>query len=382
MDTGRSGGTLARVSIQVVTASLMSCRCGGPTQPKGGLRGRERARAARKADRRVSQLRVVPSLQGKSTRGEGKIMRVFVTGATGALGRHLVPGLVAAGHEVTATTRTPGKVAQLRAAGTEPVILDGLDREAVIAAVLAAAPEVIVHQMTALAGMRSFRNPDKLFAATNELRTRGTDNLLAAAAEAGTRRVIAQSYAGAGPDERPGPVKTEEDPPEWRPIRSAMQGPAAIAHVETKVPAQALEGLVLRYGGFYGPGTGDFLVEAVRKRQVPVIGGGTGVWSFIEITDAAAATVAAVGRGAPGIYNVVDDDPAAVAEWLPYLAEVLGAKPPRRVPAWLGRLLAGEFVVAQMTNSRGYSNEKAKKELGWEPRYASWREGFRAWVRG
>src|SRR5439155_13014154 len=163
---------------------------------------------------------------------------------------------------------------------------------------------------------------------------------------------------------------------------SAMQGTAAIAHAEKTVPAQALEGLVLRYGGFYGPGASDLLVDMVRKRQVPVIGGGTGVWSFIEITDAAAATLAAVGRGAPGVYNVVDSDPAPVAEWLPYLARVAGAKPPLRVPAWLGRLLAGGFVVAQMTTSRGYSNEKARKELGWEPRYASWREGFRAWVSG
>ena len=310
-------------------------------------------------------------------------MRVFVTGATGALGRHLVPGLVAAGHEVTATTRAPGKVAQLREAGAAPVVVDGLDREAVIAAVRAAAPQVIVHEMTALAGMRSFRNPDKLFTATNELRTRGTDNLLAAAAEAGTRRVIAQSYAGPGPDKRPDvALKTEEDPLDWRAIRSAVLAPRAIRHVETTVPAQALEGLVLRYGGFYGPGASDVLVDMVRKRQVPVIGGGTGVWSFIEITDAAAATLAAVGRGAPGVYNVVDSDPVPVAEWLPYLAEVAGAKPPLRVPAWLGRLLAGEFVVAQMTTSRGSSNEKARKELGWEPRYASWREGFRAWVGG
>jgi nucleoside-diphosphate-sugar epimerase len=310
-------------------------------------------------------------------------MRVFVTGATGALGRHLVPGLVAAGHEVTATTRTPGKVAQLREAGAEPVIVDGLDREAVIAAVQAAAPEVVVHQMTALAGMRSLRNPDKQFATTNELRTRGTDNLLAAAARAGTRRVIAQSYAGAGPDKRSGGrLKTEEDPLDLRPIRSAVQGPAAIAYVDRTVPLEAAEGIVLRYGGFYGPGASDFLLEMLRKRQVPVIGGGTGVWSFIEITDAAAATIAAVDHGAPGLYNVVDDDPAPVAEWLPYLAEVAGAKPPLRVPAWLGRLLAGEFVVAQMTTSRGYSNEKAKKELGWEPRYASWQEGFRAWVSG
>jgi nucleoside-diphosphate-sugar epimerase len=309
-------------------------------------------------------------------------MRVFVTGATGALGRHLVPALVGAGHEVTATTRTPGKAGWLREVGAEPVVVDGLDREAVIAAVRAAAPEVIVHEMTALAGMRSFRNPDKLFAATNELRTRGTGNLLAAAAEAGTRRVIAQSYAGAGPDKRPGPVKTEDDPLEWRPIRSAVQGPAAITYVDKTVPLEAPEGIVLRYGTFYGPGASDVLLDAVRKRQVPVIGGGTGVWSFIEITDAAAATIAAVGHGAPGIYNVVDDDPAPVAEWLPYLAQVAGAKPPLRVPAWLGRRLAGEFVVAQMTTSRGSSNQKARKELGWVPRYPSWREGFRAWVRG
>jgi len=310
-------------------------------------------------------------------------MRVFVTGATGALGRHLVPALISAGHEVTATTRTPGKVAQLRAAGAEPVVVDGLDREAVIAAVLAAAPEVIVHEMTALAGMRSFRNPDKLFAVTNELRTRGTDNLLAAAARAGTRRVIAQGYAGPGPDEGSGgALKTEEDQLGWRPLRSAAQAPAAITYVDKAVPRGAPEGIVLRYGGFYGPGASDVLLEMVRKRQVPVIGGGVGVWSFIEITDAAAATVAAVEAGAPGVYNVVDDDPAPVAEWLPYLAEVAGAKPPLRVPAWLGRLLAGEFVVAQMTSARGSSNEKARKEFGWVPRYASWREGFRAWVSG
>ncbi len=310
-------------------------------------------------------------------------MRVFVTGATGALGRHLVPMLVAAGHEVTATTRTPGKAAQLRAAGAEPAVVDGLDREAVIAAVRAAAPEVIVHEMTALADMRSLRDPDREFAVTNELRTRGTDNLLAAAALAGTRRVIAQSYAGPGPDRRSsGGLKTEEDPLDLRPIRSAMRGPAAIAYVDRTVPLEAQEGIVLRYGAFYGPGASDAVLAMVRKRQLPVIGGGTGIWSFVEVTDAAAATAAAVDRGAPGVYNVVDSDPAPVAEWLPYLAGLAGAKPPLRVPGWLGRLLAGEFVVAQMTSARGSSNEKARKELGWEPRYASWREGFRAWVSG
>ena len=309
-------------------------------------------------------------------------MRVFVTGATGALGRYLVPGLVAAGHEVTAATRTPGKVAQLRGTGAEPVILDGLDREAVIAAVRAAAPEVVVHQMTALAGMRGIRNPDRAFAATDELRTRGTDNLLAAAARAGTRRIIAQGYAGPGPDKPSGrALKTEADPLGWQPIRSAAQMSAAITYVDKTVPLEAPEGIVLRYGSFYGPGASDVLLEMLRKRLLPVVGGGTGVWSFIEITDAAAATIAAVGHGAPGIYNVVDDDPAPVAEWLPYLAEVAGVKPPRRVPAWLGRLLAGQFVVAQMTTSRGSSNQKARKELGWVPRYPSWREGFRAWVR-
>ena len=309
-------------------------------------------------------------------------MRVFVTGATGALGRHLVPGLVTAGHEVTATTRTPGKVAQLRAAGAEPVVVDGLDREAVIAAVQAAVPEVIVHEMTALASLRSLRNPDKVFAATNELRTRGTDNLLAAAARAGTRRVIAQGYAGAAPDKPSGgALKTEADPLGWLPVRGAAHMPAAMTYVDKTVPLEAPEGIVLRYGTFYGPGAGEFLVEMARKRQLPVIGGGTGVWSFIEITDAAAATIAAIEHGAPGIYNVVDDDPAPVAEWLPYLAKVAGAKPPLRVPAWLGRLLAGEFVVAQMTSSRGSSNQKARKELDWVPQYPSWREGFRAWVR-
>lgn len=308
-------------------------------------------------------------------------MRVFVTGATGALGRHLVPGLVGAGHEVTATTRKPGKVAQLREAGAEPVVVDGLDREAVIAAVLAAAPEVIVHEMTALSNMGRLRKVDQEFAATNALRTRGTDNLLAAAALAGTRRVVAQGhnfvYERSG-----GPVKTEEDPLDSRPTPSAARAMAAIRYVDETVPRTAPEGIVLRYGTFYGPGASEHLLDAVRKRQMPVVGGGTGVWSFIETTDAAAATLAAVERGAPGVYNVVDDDPAPVSEWLPYLADVVGAKPPLRVPAWLGRLLAGEFVVDQMTDARGSSNEKARRELGWKPRYASWREGFRAWVGG
>jgi len=308
-------------------------------------------------------------------------MRIFVTGATGALGRHLVPGLVAAGHEVTATTRTPNKIAQLRQAGAAPVVVDGLDRDAVIAAVLDAEPEVIIHEMTSLADMRSLRNMDRVFAGTNELRTRGTDNLLAAASRAGTRRVIAQSAERVN-DRAGSMVKTEQDPLDPHPLASTTRTVEAIKYVEKTVPLAVPEGLVLRYGSFYGPGSSDFLLDAVRKRQMPVIGGGAGLWSFIEMTDAAAATIAAVDRGAPAVYNVVDSDPAPVSEWLPYLATVLGAKPPMRMPVWLGRLLAGEFVVAQMTEARGSSNEKARKELGWEPRYASWREGFRAWVGG
>jgi nucleoside-diphosphate-sugar epimerase len=306
-------------------------------------------------------------------------MRIFVTGATGALGQHLVPALVAAGHEVTGTTRTPGKAGLVREAGAEPVVLDGLDRDAVIAAVQAAAPEVIVHEMTALADMRSLRNLDKVFVTTNALRTQGTDNLLAAAAQAGTRRFIAQSNTNA--TARSGaPVKTEADPLDSQPVRSATGMVAAVRHVEEAVPRGVPEGIVLRYGNFYGPGASEAMLDMLRKRQFPVIGGGAGIWSFIEITDAAAATVAAVGRGAPGVYNIVDSDPAPVAQWLPYLAKVAGAKPPLRLPAWLGRLLAGEFVVAQMTAARGSSNEKAKKELGFQPQYESWRDGFRAWV--
>jgi nucleoside-diphosphate-sugar epimerase len=307
-------------------------------------------------------------------------MRVFVTGATGALGRHLVPGLVAAGHQVTASTRSLAKTGQLREAGAEPVIVDGLDRQAVIEAVRAASPEVIVHQMTALADMRSLRNFDRVFAATNELRTTGTDNLLAAAAAAGTRRLVAQSYTGWPNQRSGGPVKTESDPLDPRPLPSTRQSVAAIRHIEQAVPSGVPEGIALRYGSFYGRGASEPLLGLVRKRQLPVIGGGSGIWSFIETSDAAAATIAAVERGAPGVYNITDSDPAAVAEWLPYLAEILGAKPPLRVPAWLGRVLAGELVVAQMTSTRGSSNGKAMKELSWEPRYASWREGFRAWV--
>jgi 2-alkyl-3-oxoalkanoate reductase len=307
-------------------------------------------------------------------------MRVFVAGATGVIGQYLVPGLISAGHDVTASTRSPAKANQLKDQGATPAIVDGLDRQAVLKAVTAAQPEVIIHQMTALTGMRSFRHFDNEFAVTNELRSKGTDYLLEAATQAGTRRFIAQSFTGWTNARDGGTVKTEDDPPDPHPLAATASTLAAIRHLEEVVPKTVPEGLVLRYGILYGHGASDALLEALRKRQLPVIGGGAGVWSFTEATDAAATTVTAVSRGAPGIYNVVDDDPAPVAQWLPYLASCLGAKPPLRAPAWLGRLLGGEMTVSMMTDVRGASNSKAKRELGWTPAYPSWRDGFPAWA--
>ena len=308
-------------------------------------------------------------------------MRVFVAGATGVIGQYLVPGLIGAGHEVTASTRSPLKANQLKGQGAAPVIVDGLDREAVLKAVTAAQPEVIIHQMTALTSMKSFRNFDKEFAVTNELRSTGTDYLLEAAGEAGTRRFIAQSFTGWNNARSGSQVKTEQDPLDSRPLAATTNALAAIKHVEDAVPAQVPEGLVLRYGILYGHGASDLMLEAVRKRQMPVIHGGTGIWSFTEVTDAAAAAVAAVAKGSPGTYNIVDDEPAPVSQWLPYLASCLGATPPLRAPAWLGRLLGGEMTVSMMTDVRGASNSKAKRELGWTPAYPSWRDGFPAWAK-
>jgi 2-alkyl-3-oxoalkanoate reductase len=308
-------------------------------------------------------------------------MRVFVAGATGVIGQFLVPGLITAGHEVTGSTRSSAKAATLKAQGARAVIVDGLDREAVLKAVTAAQPEVIIHQMTALTSMRSLRNLDKTFAVTNELRSTGTDYLLEAAQRAGTRRFIAQSFTGWNNTRSGSQVKTEEDPLDPHPLAGTAKSLAAITHLEEAVSKAVPEGLVLRYGILYGHGASDLMLEAVRKRQMPVVGGGTGTWSFTEVTDAAAATVAAVTRGAPGIYNVVDDDPAPVSQWLPYLASSLDAKPPMRAPAWVGRLVGGELVAAWMTQGRGASNAKAKRELGWTPAYPSWRDGFPAWAK-
>ena len=312
-------------------------------------------------------------------------MRIFLAGATGAIGGRLVPLLLEAGHEVTGTTRSPAKADMLRAAGAEPVIADGLDRDAIVAAIAAARPDAIVHQLTALGDLTSLRNLDGAFALTNRLRTEGTDNLLAGAREAGTRRFVAQSFTGWPYARTGGPVKTEDDPLDPDPVPSMSKTLAAIRRLEQTVTQAG--GIALRYGGFYGPGTGltpgGDQVELIRKRRFPIVGDGGGVWSFIHIDDAAAAPRAALARGTPGaIYNVVDDDPAPVREWLPALAAAAGAKPPRRLPRWLARVVAGESVATMMTEIRGASNAKAKRELGWEPAHPSWREGFRAALQG
>jgi nucleoside-diphosphate-sugar epimerase len=308
-------------------------------------------------------------------------MRVFVAGATGAIGRYLVPTLVTAGHQVTGSTRSPAKAGLLAQAGATAAIVDGLDRQAVLNAVRAAEPDVIVHQMTDLTRLRNFRSFDKEFAVTNELRTKGTDYLLEAAAATGTRRFIAQSFIGWNNARTGGPVKTEEDPLDPHPLAATAESMAAIRHIQETVLQAVPEGLVLRYGMFYGPGASDVMLDVVAKRKMPVVGGGTGIWSFIEVTDAAAATAAAVTRGAPGVYNIVDDDPAPVGQWLPFLSSCLGVKPPMNAPVWLGRLLAGQVVVSLMTQTRGAANAKARRELGWAPRYPSWRDGFPVWVK-
>ena len=305
-------------------------------------------------------------------------MKVFVAGAAGAIGRRLVPQLLSAGHQVVATTRDPGKLEGLRALGATAAVMDGLDATAVGAAVGAAEPDVIIHQMTALAGMGNPRRFDTQFAATNSLRTTGTDHLLAAASATGVRRFIAQSYTG-WPNSRSGPpTQSELDPYDSAPPKAQRQTLAAIRYLERVVPAaEACEGVVLRYGSFYGPGASDEFVRMVRDRKMPIVGAGAGIWSFLHVDDAASATVAAVERGAPGVYNIVDDDPAPVSQWLPVLAEAVGAKPPLRIPTWLARLAAGEVIVSMVTQIRGSSNTKAKRELHWEPRWSSWREGFR-----
>jgi nucleoside-diphosphate-sugar epimerase len=309
-------------------------------------------------------------------------MRIFVAGASGAVGRRLVPLLVECGFDVVAMTRWPAKRWSLAEMGAEPVVADGLDRGSVMAAVMRSEPEVVVHEMTGLAGVTSFRNFDRAFARTNRLRTEGTDHLLEAARAARVRSFVAQSFGNWNYERAGAAAKTETDPLDPDPPARQRRSLAAIRHLEEAVlGATGLEGVALRYGSLYGPGTaiapdGD-VARLVRGRRFPVVGDGDGVWSFIHVDDAATATLAAIDRRAVGAFNVADDEPAAVSDWLPALARALGARPPRRVPVWLGRLASGEVGVSLMTRIRGASNAKAKTELDWRPRYASWREGFR-----
>ena len=309
-------------------------------------------------------------------------MKVFVAGATGALGKQLVPLLVANGHDVVGMTRTEAKRDQLRTVGAQPVVADALDADAVGRAVGEAEPDVIVHQLTAIPPKIDMRRFDREFALTNRLRTEGTDSLLSAGKAVGVKRFVAQSNASLY-ERTGGPIKAEDAPIDHDPPPAMQQGLAAIRHLEDAVTgAPWTEGLVLRYGWFYGPGTSIALdplgsqIELLRKRQLPIVGGGTGIWSFIHIVDAATATLAAVEGGPAGIYNVVDDEPAPVSEWVPALAAAVGAKRPLRVPRWVGRLAAGEWAVVAMTEIRGSSNDKAKRELDWQLRYPSWRQGF------
>ncbi len=304
------------------------------------------------------------------------VMRVFVAGGTGVIGRRLVPQLVARGHQVTATTTSPAKLGSLEQLGADAVVMDGLDAMSVGEAVAAARPDVVVHQMTAIGGGKpDMKHMDRWFATTNRLRSEGTDHLLAAAEATGVPHFVAQGYAGWNGIREGGWVKTEEDPLDLHAGTVAHAGMKAIRHVEDVVLEAG--GAVLRYGALYGPGATDAQVELIRKRQFPLVGGGTGYCSWVHLDDAASATVLAVEQKASGVFNIVDDEPASAAEWLPYLASCAGAKPPMRVPTWLARLLAGDVAVAMMTEGRGFSNAKAKRELGWELRYPSWRQGFK-----
>jgi len=306
-------------------------------------------------------------------------VRVFVAGGTGVLGQRLVPQLVARGHEVTATTTSESKLALLSELGSKGVVMDGLDAVSVGEAVASAAPDVIVNEMTAIsmahAGKPDIKHFDRWFAPTVRLRTEGTDHLVAAAEATGVPHLVSQSYADWNGIREGGWVKTEEDPLDLltgTPAEAAMQ---ALQHLERAV--LGFGGAVLRYGGLYGPGATDDQVELIRKRQLPLVAGGAGYASWVHLDDAASATVLAVEQKATGVFNIVDDEPAPASEWLPYLAESAGAKPPRRVPAWLARLFAGNLAVTMMTEGRGFTNAKAKRELGWQLRYPTWREGFR-----
>ena len=306
-------------------------------------------------------------------------MRVFVAGTSGAVGSRLLPLLVSAGHAVVGLTRTSAKADAIRRGGGEAAVADAFNRAAIVEAVVVAKPDVIVHEMTSSAA-NDLRRFDRSFSVTNRLRTEGLQNLLAAAKQAGTPRIVVQSFCGWPYARIGGQVKSEEDPLDPEPPRELRRTLEAIRYLESAVTGSPdIEGVVLRYGAFYGPGTGlldGLTIDQLRRRRVPLIGDANGWWSLLHIDDAAAATATAVERGAPGIYNIVDDEPAPVREWLPAVAAMLGARPPRHIPKWLARIAAGEHIVAMMTEARAGSNAKAKRDLSWQPVHSSWREGF------
>jgi nucleoside-diphosphate-sugar epimerase len=301
-------------------------------------------------------------------------MHVYVAGGTGAVGRRLIPQLVGRGHRVTATTRDPGKAAGLEALGAEAVVVDGLDSAAVGESVAKAEPDAVVHQMSALSGKLDPKHFDRSFAMTNRLRTEGLDHLIAAAQASGVPHVVAQSYTGWPNIRSGGWVKDEEDPLDPEPPKAQRETLAGIRYLEDAV--RKVDGTVLRYGGFYGDAS-DSMIPLVRARKFPLVGGGTGYMSWVHLDDAASATVLALEQQARGVFNVVDDEPAPASEWLPYLAECLGAKPPLRLPVWVARVAAGDVAVSMLTRTRGSSNARARRVLGWELRWPSWRQGFR-----
>jgi nucleoside-diphosphate-sugar epimerase len=304
-------------------------------------------------------------------------MRVFVAGAGGAVGKRLVPMLAARGHQVTGTTSHKEAAEAIRNLGAEPVVVDGLDAVGIGEAVARAEPDAIIHEMTALSGSPDFRHFDRWFALTNRLRTEGTENLLAAAKASGVKRFVAQSFTGWSNSREGSWIKTEDDPLDPHPVKEQTQTLAAIRFLERAVLEAPLDGIVVRYGGLYGPGSSEALGGILRKRMFPVIGDGAGIVSSTHIDDAAGGTLAALERGRRGIYNIVDDEPTPSRVFIPAVAEALGAPKPLHIPAWLGRLLAGDVAVTMMTEGRGSSNAKAKRDLAWKPIWPSWRDGFR-----
>ena len=313
-------------------------------------------------------------------------MRVFVAGATGAVGRELVPQLISAGHAVAGLTRSESKAETIKRAGAEPIVADVFDEPGIRQAFVSFKPEIVIHQMTGLTGMTDLSHFDRTFAATNQLRTEGTDLLLVAARDVGVRRFIAQSYCGWTFARGGDPIKSENEALDPEPPQEMRRTLDAIQYLErTVIGSAAPEGIVLRYGSFYGAGTGMLepaMIDLVRRRRMPLLGDGGGWWSFLHVEDAASAAVAATDRGKAGqIYNIVDDEPAQVKEWLPALASMLGARPPLHIPAWIGRLIAGEHMVSMMTQVRAASNAKAKRELGWRPAHRTWRAGFAEIIR-